>query len=397
MARIYARFDHGTTPALEALTTGNFYDRRVIGATTSSATLRAGLIASRSILSNAVYSQLDDVNKNGNLGVIIPSDVITIGGGNLSFSNVYTSSIAGVVWPSDPRTRPTQSITSSTAGVGPASPVDSGTILATYYTNAANGVSDVLTNYILDQRFSYINCGPYTRLGNTPDRTLLSIWHDHDLQYFAWDDFTPGTPLNFDLNIPEAIAGTPETLYVENSDTFHVVFTWLPEYTSDRAGSAVINATTVRDDNSATIDTLTNQTITNGNLFYSWSLSGTSYGNNANGYLYDINSSIQFKDVTIPTNVSSVVNNNVNQYVRIYKVYAASLYYGADVSAVCSDTTTSTYYVDNGSNLAATNFLWSDKVGNAAPAGYYASTLPGPGTTIRSWDGGAFGSNTTCP
>lgn len=191
MARIYAKFDHGTEPGLEALTTGNFYERRVIGANTSSFTLRAVLIASRSALSTAMYAQLDDVNKDGSRGVIIPADVITSGSGNLSWTNVYTSSIAGVVWPSDPRVRPTASILSTNSNVGPANPVDGGTILIGYYHSASAALNDIIQSNILDQRFSYINCGPYTRLGYNASRTLHSIWHDHDLTYFAWDDFTP--------------------------------------------------------------------------------------------------------------------------------------------------------------------------------------------------------------
>jgi hypothetical protein len=36
---------------------------------------------------------------------------------------------------------------------------------------------------------------PYTRGGVNSSRTLHSIWHNPTLDYFGWDDFTPGTGL----------------------------------------------------------------------------------------------------------------------------------------------------------------------------------------------------------
>jgi hypothetical protein len=41
---------------------------------------------------------------------------------------------------------------------------------------------------------------PYTRLGTNPWRTLASMWHDHDMTYFAWDDYTPGRPTSISIN-----------------------------------------------------------------------------------------------------------------------------------------------------------------------------------------------------
>lgn len=386
MARIYARFDHGFVPALEALTTDNFYERRVIGTTTSSGDLRVGLIASRSALSTAMYTQLDDANKNGGAGVIIPKDVITSSSGNLSFSNVYkTTTIPGVVWPSDPRTRPTASILSTDGNVTAASPVDSGSIQIGYYHSASAAVNAIVNGQIKDQRFSYIDCGPYTRLGYNVSRTLHSIWHDHDLQYFAWDDFTPGTP--------QALTATPTPTaatnkYLEGTDTMYIALDWTEEYRSDRAGKTHITASFVRQDNGAVIGSLSDQQITNSDTFYSWSFSGTSFSTVP--YVYDVIVSASFRDAVITTHQGPTAQTRVNNVVTVQRVYAVTnARSGATMQALCDDTTNETIYANNVTIVGST-LLYQDKNGNMMAGNYYtdAGSNVNGGSAV-SWDGGA--------
>jgi hypothetical protein len=177
MARFYGTFDNSTNSGLEAASAGNYYERKAF---TDGTTLQTALVNTRAALSSAVYGQLNAVNQNGDLGIVVPSGAITIGGGSLSFGNVYTNT--GAVWPSDPRVRPTEQIT--VANSVAVSPVDGGSITASLYTDATTALGNALAG-IADG-------GPNGRLGLDTWRTLASLWHDHALTFLAWDDFTPG-------------------------------------------------------------------------------------------------------------------------------------------------------------------------------------------------------------
>jgi hypothetical protein len=79
--------------------------------------------------------------------------------------------------------------------------------------------------------------GPNGRPGLNAWRTLASLWHDHALTYFAWDDFTPGTPQNF-TNGPNVVtgnSGTPASVAMD--------FGWQPEYQNDLNGTIVLSGT----------------------------------------------------------------------------------------------------------------------------------------------------------
>jgi hypothetical protein len=176
MARWYATFNNTTNSGLEAGTTANFYQRVAI---TNGTALQSALVSTRSALSTAVLAQLDAANRNGSLGIVVPPDVITRGA-NLSWTNVYTNT--GAVWPSDPRVRPTAQILSTNSTL--VTPSDPGTIINTLYTDAQTAVENCLT--------AMTGGGPRGRIGLNPYRTLASVWHDHNLTFLAWDDFTPG-------------------------------------------------------------------------------------------------------------------------------------------------------------------------------------------------------------
>lgn len=192
MARFYARFDSGSpswnptaaTTVLLGTSTDGFFQTRSIAATSASgALLRNGLIASRSAISTDIYVELDLINQSGGRGTYFPPDTFVVTSGVLTGS-VYTSSVAGIVIPANYRTRPTASISSTSPLVTASSPPDSASVTYDVYVSGSTAVKNVLDGIV--------GGGPYARLGNVPSRTLYSIWHDENLQYFAWDDFTPG-------------------------------------------------------------------------------------------------------------------------------------------------------------------------------------------------------------
>jgi hypothetical protein len=216
MARFLARFDSGSggwdvgfAAGLINETFSGSFDRMRIGVDSASgALLRNGLIASRSAVSSDIYAELDFANQNGAQGTYFPPDLFTITAGALTGS-VYTSSVDGIRTPISNdygvvastninySRRPTASITSSqTTLVGPTNPLDSASVNYNVYLSASQAVQTVLNRVQNGAGTSY---SPYTRQGNRPSRTFNTIWHDPDLQYFAWDDLTPGTPTNVSL------------------------------------------------------------------------------------------------------------------------------------------------------------------------------------------------------
>lgn len=417
MARYYARFDHGVEATLGGTdSVANFFERRVIGSTTSS---NAVLVTKRRDLSDAMQAQLDGVNKDPTQGPIIPQtntagtvNNITRSGGNLSWTNVYkTTAIPGVAYPADFRTRPTSSIYTDDGNLTAVSPADGGTISDTLYTDAGDALNTVLTSIKKTKSgLSPISPpftedgSPYTRLGTNPGRTLHSIWHDVNLNYFAWDDFTPGQPQTFTYHFPTATAGSPPKIFLESGDPLYVVLQWTPEFLSDRAGDALLYFQTVRSDNLVTIDTI-NVTVTDPPLsptnnlpYYSASLTANLYSLSWPGAEYNIESSVQFRDATIPAHTSAVVDNNLNNAVQIIRVYAITGIgpYG-DTTSLCAATTTTVFYNDGAGTIAGTLQLFSNKTGTYAAAGYYRDTGGPSGVGYINWDGGAVVSTGTCP
>jgi len=191
MARYYAKFDQGNDATLD----NDYFDKLTIGAVSaSSALLRDGLISSRSALSTALRPELNQENEYGTNGPIIPREIGNItqtgAGGTLSWNNVYTSStIPGIVTPADYRTRPTGSPTTTDGNLTARNPADPGTINNDIYLSASNALTTVLNNISNGK-------SPLTpsNQGNFPTRSLHSLWHDKDLQYFAYDNLTPGQP-----------------------------------------------------------------------------------------------------------------------------------------------------------------------------------------------------------
>lgn len=200
MARFYGSFDSGSVPQLNS----DYFDRRRVSADSASgARLRDGLIASRSAVSADVYDDLDSANETSAIGTYFPPDAVTYPTATLmSWSTAYTSSVVGIRTPTantygsgvvNYSQRPTASILSTmTQFVTATIPADPVQLNYDVYLSASNAVQTVLNTI---QSGSGANLQtPYTRVGNNPSRTFFSIWNDPTMSYFAWDDFTPGTP-----------------------------------------------------------------------------------------------------------------------------------------------------------------------------------------------------------
>jgi hypothetical protein len=123
--------------------------------------------------------------------------------------------------------RPTEQILTGSSGTNPVSPTDGGSISASLYTDAATALGNALAG-IADG-------GPYGRLGLNQWRTLASLWHDGDLSYFAWDDFTPGAPQNV-ANPSNSVSGSG------GAGTGQVIITldWDEEFPADLDGRFVV-------------------------------------------------------------------------------------------------------------------------------------------------------------
>ena len=413
MARFYARFDHGVESGLEALTTGNYYQRKVITSATASslgfADLQTGLITSRSALSNAMYAQIDVGNRDGNQGPIIPpsntaGNVLNIvrSGGNLSWNNIYkTTTIPGVPHPADPRVRPTASIYTDDGNLTAVSPTDGGTINDNLYQSASNAVSSVVSS-IKDTFGSppYTTDGsPYARLGVNPSRTLHSIWHDYSLNYFAWDDFTPGTPQTLTGNVDRlgnwSTGSTNYTnaILLESSDELPITASWTGEYRADLAGTSSLTASLWRQSgNIEAFNVITGSTATpTVTGTYKWDgIAGL--GGNVGGYSYKLTATMSFADAIIPTHTSSRYQVSIDDIVHVILVYPVSLRYATGLGGLCgTNGTTATFYLDNVAPDAGIH-IFSQKYPIAFPTSentYYVASAVNVinGTTIYSHEG----------
>ncbi len=210
MARFYARFDSGSESTLD----NDYFDRRRIGADSASgALLKIGLISSRSAVSADVYDDLDSQFRSFASGTYFPPDASTFPTSTLiSWSTAYTSSVLGIKSMAaadntyggttvlNYSRRPTGSVLSTqTTLTGPTNPLDPVQLNYNVYLSASNAVAATL-NVIQSGSGANLQT-PTTRTSNNLSRTLHSLWHNPTLDYFAWDDFTPGTPVLFSTPI----------------------------------------------------------------------------------------------------------------------------------------------------------------------------------------------------
>jgi hypothetical protein len=436
MARFYATFNHETVPSLEAKTSGNYYDPRFIGPVSGSGSvLQQGLLASQSALSSTVYAALEDVNKNGALGTVIPADVITLASTTLAWTNVYTTGSA--VWQSDPKNRPnTRNILVSNGDPNliAASPSDPGNVLRGTYDSASLALSNVLAD-IRDTGSLTPGNGPYGRLGTNPSRTLFSIWSAHDLNHIGWDDFTPGQVQVFTAS-PRAnnsgvfqldfdAGSVANGLMVELSggsiiDDLIIRFDWKNQFLADLAGDSILDASATPA--GGTANTLSGFNPGQGIIQYDWNLgTGAQLSTPvAPGRQITLNSAeVKFKDATIPahTGISATISSGV--VATVLQVQQKSLKFVASGGGVgnqyfCTNNVAAgTYYSNaittspdtNGLNVGGYRVFTSKTSGASLGAGYYirgtVSTPAGPGGTYEYWSstGGDIDGtgNVTCP
>lgn len=215
MARWYARFDAGNETALDSTNgTEGYFTKLRFGAfagesagAASGAKLREGLIASRSALSADAYEDISAVNKDGAAGIYFPpntspgpfsSDYSTYA----SWSNGYTpngtqlpgiktptTNVYGVADSINYSLRPTGSVNYNNGNLTALSPADDIGVSYTTYNNASAAVRATIEKI---ETTGAVTQTPYSRTGNDSARTIHSVYHDPNLNYFAWDDFTPG-------------------------------------------------------------------------------------------------------------------------------------------------------------------------------------------------------------
>ena len=195
MARWYVTYNDTTNTTLET----NLYQRVSVAAGTIGP-LFTTMASTRAALSAQFYGQIDADNKDGSIGLVVPSDGYTYTPGtSFAWSNLYIN--AGAAYSTDRATRPTAPIT--VAGSTAESPVDSGTISETptaYYANAVAAVEAAMS--AAGVRTKRSGDLPSYPLGLDPWRTLASLHDDTSLTYLAWDDYSPGV-----VTAPTSIAG----------------------------------------------------------------------------------------------------------------------------------------------------------------------------------------------
>lgn len=356
MARFYARFDSGspswtpdatTTNLLAEISTGYFDTKSIAATSASGATLRNALIASRSAVSEGIYQELDSANRDGALGIYFPPDLYVTTAGVLTGS-AYTSSVPGLVIPSDYRTRPTASITSDMSTlVGPTNPLDSASVTYDVYLSASNAVKTVLDG-IPDG-------GPYQRLGNRTERTLCSIWHDPELTYFAWDDLTPGIPQNVVLTQTSSV-----DFYFTNN--FSYKLTWGPtyEYKNDKQAESRLSFGIWATGSGSPVQSLNKQAVSAGAQVYNWTVLQSNIASNG---AYEVTREVNFRDAQVisegGTNIGDGAiaggTGSAVNLIRLYGPFTLQKYNGSN-PALCADF-----------GGATQNSYWQKNVASTAP------------------------------
>ena len=352
MARFYARFDSGSpggwspdpqTGILVGTSADGYFDQYQITASpnssASAALLRDGLIASRSAVSTDIYQELDAVNQDGALGIYFPSNVFQTTAGVLTGS-AYTASATttqGIITPSNYRTRPTASIISSqTSLIGLTDPPDSASVNYDVYLSASSAVTTVLNSI---QNGAGVAVTPFLRQGNQPSRTLHSIWHDPDLQYFAWDDLTPGTPQTVTLT-----ESSSTNFYFTND--FNVKMDWGPtyQYRNDFLATPRVRFEFFLASTGVPSQSLNKTSVTPGATTYTWTINQNSITmNGVHRVLYAVN----FRDAQVlaegGTNIGDGVEaGDTGSMVDFTRLYAVTLAFNGTYSSNCGDYTGAT-------------------------------------------------------
>jgi hypothetical protein len=335
------------------------HDTRAIS---NGTTLRNGLIASRSALSTDIYAELFDINKNGARGVFFPVDLIstTAVAGQITGS-VYTSSRAGIVIPSDYSIRPTASVLSTDAFSVVSNPLNRASASLVSYQSASKAVKDVLD--------SITGGGPYGRIGLNPSRTLHTIYYDPETRYFAWDDFTPGTPNPTgvtvqNLTYTDGMTSNNNVIYLESgTDTLRLTASWGVEFQADSLGTTTVNFT-LADESTSDALFISAGTVNNAvRATYTIPANNFTRYSNTQG-LIQATYQVRFSDVTIPSHISSLqtfppTSLGVRPQI-LYRRTNARATGSFNASNFCSVSTTTIFTVNS---EASSSRLYADKIG----------------------------------
>jgi hypothetical protein len=393
MARFFARFDNAGSP-----NPGTSFDTRTIAASSASGALyKIGLLASRSAVSADFLSELEPANRIGGNGIYFPADLFINTAGVLTAS-AYTSSLPGIVTPVDYATRPTASITSSTSHVvGPTNPLDSGSVTYDVYLSASNAVSATLN--------AIQPATPYARLGLNESRTLHSVYHNPGLDYFAWDDFTPGTAsaITVELSRPNTytddITGNTFVAFVEiGAEDIQFSYSWATQYLADRLGTTGLTGSLRTNGVDRRVLTKSVSDVVATTLDFR--PGGTVYDGDSSDTQYQVftTMSLTFADVTIPTHTNYTsslltVIDGATQ-VRIQAVYSRSVKIDATDPCVGTDhwVFSNTNNGADGSDSTPPDRIYADKLGNAFNDGgaRYVAFRPYSATT-RAYQYGTDG------
>jgi hypothetical protein len=387
-----ARFFSVLSGSVPSELTSDFFDQRSIS---DGINKRNGLIASRSIVSTDVYEDLDAVNIDGSRGTYFPPNLLTAPD-NPFIGEAYTSSIAGIVIPNDYRTRPTASVLSTTAGVGPTNPLDTVSVSYTSYLAASTAVKTVLD--------SITGGGPYGRIGLNVSRTLHSIWHDQYLGYFAWDDFTPGTasfqePTISPGYVDGGYGGSNVSYVTSSSPNLTLTVPWTTEYLSDalggRSGSFQLNRMGEAELTSSNFTANATNEIT---FSLDTGIFNGQIVEDGDPESYAVTASVQFADVTIPAHKGSSVTQSFADFHAVYRLASfndGKTYIANSIAfdVPCYNLSTPIYALsidpfDNPNSIEGTYRLWEGDPGEEPPFVPFQPTdteLPGYTSGADYW------------
>lgn len=386
MARFYARFDSGSpngwTSGYGAGLDVDYFDRLRVGASSASgAGYRNGLITSRSLLSTDIYADLDPKNQDASKGTYFPGDsgpYSTDGSTFVSWSTAYTSSLEGIKTPTtnayatlspvNYSKRPTASVLSTSPFVTASSPLDGVGASYTTYTNAVNAVKATLDAI----QVGGTALTPFVRSGSFPSRTLHSIWHDPDLTYFAWDDFTPGLPQNFTANTP-GNTGTPVEYFY--STNYVTDYNWSSaqssyEFKNDINAAVILNVsiytTSSTPGEQGTLIDSVSTTLSAGSYTYTWSTPNPLPVGLNNGGAFYISSSVRYRDQALFTETPSLTSLGAiagtpypGTEVLLRRLYTATLRYLSTYSSTCADyTSPTTRYTTSNGALSVGDYIY---------------------------------------
>jgi hypothetical protein len=386
----------GSNPSLA------FHDVRTISNGTA---LRAGLIASRSALSADIYAELLPENQSGAKGVFFPVDLIstTAVAGQITGS-AYTSSRAGIVTPADYSIRPTASVLSTTSQVAPTNPLNRASASLVTYESASVAVATVLG--------SIQDGGPYGRIGLNPSRTLHTVYHDPETRYFAWDDFTPGTPNTTNTTVgnsahTDAISSNTNVVYLESGvDTFRVTGSWTTQFSADILGTATVFFT-LEDDATGQQLAATSSTVSGLDAAYAFPSTPFAQYSQSQGVI-GASYQVRFSDVTIPSHQGNLATYpfaslGVRAQILHRRTDARTTSSaGFNPSTFCDRPTTTAFTINT---AASSSRLYADKSGSVFVPNY-AGYNPGDphyvafgelitGQTVFLYDAGQLLSTTT--